>query len=190
MTNVSNRVPAFVIRISSFELALGWLGQRPSRDTLGRCPCHPSAVNSLNKLSMADTHPTPGTLHCIVVTPEATELDTPAEFVALPLYDGEVGIAPGRAPLIGRLGYGELRVRRNGELIRYYVDGGFVQVANNVVSVLTNRALLASVLDQGAAAEQLRTALARPAAGSEELAIRERLILQARGQLRVASHAG
>jgi F-type H+-transporting ATPase subunit epsilon len=139
---------------------------------------------------MADTHSSAGTLQCIVVTPEATELDTPADFVALPLYDGEVGIAPGRSPLIGRLGYGELRVRHKGELIRYYVDGGFVQVADNVVSVLTNRALLAGDLDPQAAGEQLRTALSRPAAGPEELAIRERLILQARGQLRVAANTG
>ena len=94
------------------------------------------------------------------------------------------------SPLIGRLGYGELRVRYKNELIRYYVDGGFVQVANNFVSVLTNRALLASVLERDAAENQLRTALSRTAAGSEELAIRDRLISQARGQLRVASHTG
>lgn len=139
---------------------------------------------------MAEMHSTSDQLQCIVVTPEATELDTPADFVALPLYDGEVGIAPGRSPLIGRLGYGELRVRYKNELIRFYVDGGFVQVADNVVSVLTNRSLLASVLDRNAAEEQLRTALSRTAAGAEELAIRDRLILQARGQLRVASRAG
>ncbi len=41
-------------------------------------------------------------LQCIVVTPEATVLDEMVDFVALPLYDGEIGIAPGRAPLIGR----------------------------------------------------------------------------------------
>jgi F-type H+-transporting ATPase subunit epsilon len=139
---------------------------------------------------MADTQTTADKLQCVVVTPEATELETPADFVALPLYDGEVGIAPGRSPLIGRLGFGELRVRYKNELIRYYVDGGFVQVADNVVSVLTNRALLASVLDRNEAEDQLRAALSRRASGPEELAIRDRLILQARGQLRVASHAG
>ena len=64
---------------------------------------------------MADTHSlTAAALQCVVVTPEATVIDTPAEFVALPLYDGEVGIAPGRSPLIGRLGYGELRIRQTG----------------------------------------------------------------------------
>jgi F-type H+-transporting ATPase subunit epsilon len=132
---------------------------------------------------------TTGTLQCIIVTPEATALDTPADFVALPLFDGEAGVAPGRAPLIGRLGYGELRVRSGNGTRRFYVDGGFVQVADNVVSVLTNRAVPAEKLDSAAASAQLQTAIARPAAGKEEMAIRDRQVLQARGQLRVASHA-
>ena len=67
-------------------------------------------------------------LQCIVVTPEATVRDEPADFVALPLYDGEVGIAPGRSPMIGRLGYGEMRIKQGGQTSRYYVDGGFAQV--------------------------------------------------------------
>ena len=33
------------------------------------------------------------------------------DFVALPLFDGELGVMPGRAPLIGRLGFGELRTK-------------------------------------------------------------------------------
>lgn len=131
---------------------------------------------------------TAAALHCLVVTPEATVIDTPAEFVALPLYDGEAGIAPGRSPLIGRLGYGELRIRRVADsTIHMYVDGGFVQVVDNVVSVLTNRAIPANSIDPATAAEQLRTALASRAAGRQELAIRDRLVAQARGQLRVAN---
>jgi len=137
---------------------------------------------------MAETgHTAVGTLQCIIVTPEATVLDTSADFVALPLFDGEAGVAPGRAPLIGRLGYGELRVRRGSETLRYYVDGGFAQVAENVVSVLTNRAVAASAINVATAAEQLRLSLASHAAGREEMAIRDRRILQARGQLRVAA---
>ena len=79
-------------------------------------------------------------------------VDTPADFVALPLYDGEAGVAPGRSPLIGRLGYGELRIRRPGQAaLHMYVDGGFVQVVDNVVSVLTNRAIPASSIDEATA---------------------------------------
>jgi F-type H+-transporting ATPase subunit epsilon len=126
-------------------------------------------------------------LHCLVVTPEATVIDTPAEFVALPLADGEAGIAPGRSPLIGRLGYGELRIRRAGrDAIHMYVDGGFAQVVDNVVSVLTNRAIPAASIDATVAAEQLRVAIDSRAHGEQEMAIRNRQIAQARGQLRVA----
>ena len=64
---------------------------------------------------MASTTSSAAALQCVVVTPEATVIDTPAEFDALPLYDGEAGIAPGRSPLIFRLGYGELRIRRPGD---------------------------------------------------------------------------
>jgi F-type H+-transporting ATPase subunit epsilon len=90
-------------------------------------------------------------LTCVVVTPEETAVEQTADFVALPLYDGEIGIAPGHSPLIGRLGYGELRVRSGKEVTRYYIDGGFVQVADNVVSVLTERAVVADQLDPAAA---------------------------------------
>jgi F-type H+-transporting ATPase subunit epsilon len=128
-------------------------------------------------------------LRVVVVTPEATVVETSADFVALPLIDGEYGVAPLHSPMIGRLGYGELRIRSGGHVNRYYADGGFVQVNNNVVSVLTNRAVPAESLDSAIASEQLRTVLSRRAAGSEELAIRDRLISQARGQLRVSSRA-
>ena len=121
----------------------------------------------------------------VVVTPEQTVLETDASFVALPLFDGELGVAAGHIPMIGRLGYGELRVRQGDATSRYYVDGGFVQVADNVVSVLTNRALTADKIDAAAAEAQLKTALAKLASG-EEIAIRDRLVAQARGQIRVA----
>ena len=70
-------------------------------------------------------------LQCVVVTPEKAVLDEAADFVAVPMFDGELGVLPGRAPLIGRLGYGELRIRRGMDVRRFFVDGGFVQVRAN-----------------------------------------------------------
>ncbi len=128
-------------------------------------------------------------LQCIVVTPEATVLDTEAEFVALPLYDGEIGIGLGHSPLIGRLGYGELRLRSGEETSSYYADGGFVQVADNVVSVLTERCLPITELDAEVAAEQLRSALSRSASGEDQVARRQRSQDQARAQVRLATRA-
>ena len=125
-------------------------------------------------------------LTCIVVTPEQTALETTTDFVALPLYDGEIGIAPNHSPLIGRLGYGEMRIKTGGSVSRYYVDGGFVQVADNVVSVLTNRAVPAAQVDGAAAQKQLEAASKRPANTPELMEIRTREIAQARAQIRVA----
>ncbi|MCA9141737.1 MAG: ATP synthase F1 subunit epsilon [Planctomycetaceae bacterium] len=128
-------------------------------------------------------------LNCIVVTPEKTALETKAEFVAMPLYDGEIGILPGHSPMIGRLGYGEMRIRAGGKETRYYVDGGFVQVADNVVSILTNRAVLGTNLDAAAAREQLAAANKRRATTDDELALRDRLVVQARAQIHVAERS-
>jgi F-type H+-transporting ATPase subunit epsilon len=128
-------------------------------------------------------------LNCIVVTPEKTALEAKAEFVAMPLYDGEIGILPGHSPMIGRLGYGEMRIRAGGKETRYYVDGGFVQVADNVVSILTNRAVLGTSLDVEAARGQLAAATKRPATTDEELQLRDRLVIQARAQIRLAERS-
>jgi F-type H+-transporting ATPase subunit epsilon len=125
-------------------------------------------------------------MQCIVVTPEATVLDEPAEFVALPLYDGEIGIASHHAPMLGRLGYGEMRVTQGGATRRFYIDGGFVEVAGDVVSILTQRAVPAEKLQADVAAEQLSSVLAQRAHGDEELDLRDKRTVQARAQLRVA----
>ncbi len=124
-------------------------------------------------------------LHCIVVTPEKTVRDEPAEFVTVTLFDGELGIAPGHSPLIGRLGYGEMRVRHGQSTTRFYIEGGFVEVENNVVSVLTNRAVAADKIDIAAAQQQLDTATAQEAKTPE----RQAAIDQARAQLQMARRA-
>lgn len=125
-------------------------------------------------------------LHCIVVTPESTALEQTAEFVALPLYDGELGILPGHSPLIGRLGYGEMRLRSGGTTVAYYLDGGFVQVADNTISILTNRATPAKSLNLDGAEKQLAEAIKRPTNTAELEEIRDRAIAQSRAQVRVA----
>jgi F-type H+-transporting ATPase subunit epsilon len=126
-------------------------------------------------------------LHCVVVTPEKALLDEPADFVAVPMFDGELGVLPGRAPLIGRLGFGELRLRRGLQVRRFFVDGGFVQVRANTVTVLTSRAQRAEDIDANAASHALQAALApapTPQAQEEQLKTQQR----ARAQLRVARH--
>jgi len=91
------------------------------------------------------------------------------------------------APFIGRLGYGELRVIKDGVTNRYYIDGGFVQCADDVVSVLTNHAAPAEKIDPAAARVDLSAALKQPANSDELLAQRVKQLEQARAKLRVAT---
>ncbi|HSG71494.1 MAG TPA: F0F1 ATP synthase subunit epsilon, partial [Planctomycetaceae bacterium] len=56
---------------------------------------------------------------------------------------------------VGRLGFGELIIRTASGEQRYYVDGGFVQIKDNVVSLLTNDATPLDQLDKAALKAEL-----------------------------------
>jgi F-type H+-transporting ATPase subunit epsilon len=127
-------------------------------------------------------------LQCIVVTPERTWLDEVVDSVVLPAYDGEIGILHGHSPLIARLGYGELRTRSGASVQRYFIDGGFAQVRDDVVTVLTQRAIPAAQIDPAAAVKELERAEDQPAHSEHELADRQRAADRARGMIRVARH--
>ena len=131
---------------------------------------------------MPDNH---HTLQCVVVTPEQVLLNEAVDFVALPMYDGELGVLPGRAPLIGRLGYGELRTRKGTVTRHFYVDGGFAQVRDNTVTILTPRAQRAEEINAEAASIALQQAKA-PAATPEAQEGQTRAQARARSQLRIA----
>ena len=49
-------------------------------------------------------------LSLVLVTPERTLFDKSVASIRVPLFDGSSGFYPGRAPLVGRLGIGELRL--------------------------------------------------------------------------------
>jgi len=126
-------------------------------------------------------------LQCVVVTPERTELDVKADSVTVPLFDGELGILKGHSPLVGRLGYGVLRIKSSEGMQSYFVDGGFVQVSKNVISVLTDRVVGTEQITAAAAEEALKSALELPADKPELAAVREKACTRARAMVRVAS---
>jgi F-type H+-transporting ATPase subunit epsilon len=75
-----------------------------------------------------------------VITPGATVYEGEADMVVVPAWDGEVGFLRDHAPMMALLGDGTMRITTDGEERRFHVAGGFVQVADNVVSVLSERA--------------------------------------------------
>jgi len=70
-----------------------------------------------------------------VISPEASLFEGEASSVVAPAFDGEVGILTGHAPMMTLLGKGELRLDGSGR--KFQVDGGFLQVIDNHVRVVT-----------------------------------------------------
>ncbi len=127
-------------------------------------------------------------LRLVLVTPEKTLFDRPVASIRVPLFDGSAGFYPGRAPLVGRLGVGELRLTDgNGVSESYFVDGGFVQVKGAQVSVLTNAAVAASEISRKESAAKLEEARATRAISEEERNVAVKKLQRARALLRMAS---
>jgi F-type H+-transporting ATPase subunit epsilon len=125
-------------------------------------------------------------LHCSVITPEQQIYDGDVESVVIPAHDGEIGILDHRAPLLCKLGAGEMRIKAGAAEERWFIDGGFAQVVDNRVIVLTQQAVPAAQIDTAAAATQLQEASAIKA--TDEITARRKAQLEAsaRAQLRVA----
>jgi F-type H+-transporting ATPase subunit epsilon len=127
-------------------------------------------------------------IRCIVVTPETAVLDQVADYVAVPMYDGELGVMAGRSPLIGRLGVGELRLKTGGTTQRAFIDGGFVQIRDNTVTLLTERALLAEAIDAATAETDLKSASGKVGKTEAEQSEIKKAQARARAKLRIAAH--
>jgi F-type H+-transporting ATPase subunit epsilon len=79
-------------------------------------------------------------LTVFVISPERTLYEGEADMVVAPAWDGEVGILRHHAPMLALLGEGDLRIRLDMDEQRFYVSGGFLQVADDRVTILSERA--------------------------------------------------
>lgn len=128
-------------------------------------------------------------IQCVVVTPETTVFDMTAGFVSLPLDDGQRGVGLGHAPFIGRLGVGEVRVTPRGAgstPARFFVQGGFVEVAHDTVTVITQKAVAADAIDAQEARKELERIQASKAVGKVAIEARLDAAEAARAMVRTA----
>lgn len=127
------------------------------------------------------------TLKLEIVTPETTAYSEDVEMVTLPGVEGELGVYPNHVPLLTTLNPGELRVLKGGKETFLAIGEGFVEITGTSVSVLTDMALEATVIDEGAAeaaVERARKAM-KEDLGSEEEATVQASLQKALAQLHV-----
>ncbi|HQF14997.1 MAG TPA: ATP synthase F1 subunit epsilon [Thermogutta sp.] len=125
-------------------------------------------------------------LECVIVTPEKKVLQEPADAVIVPLFDGELGVFPQHAPLIGRLGAGEVRVRSGDDVKRFYVEGGIVEVFGKTVSIITTRAMKGSEIAPDKIHDELGRLATERVVGEESLEKRQHEYHRLKAMLRVA----
>jgi F-type H+-transporting ATPase subunit epsilon len=132
------------------------------------------------------------TVHCDIVSAEEKIFDGLVELLVCEGEAGELGIKPGHAPLLTRLVPGPVRViKQHGKEEVIYVDGGYLEVQPNVVTVLADTAVRAADLDE-AQAEQAKQAAEKHLAdhmASKEFAEVAVQLAKAVGQLRTIKQA-
>jgi F-type H+-transporting ATPase subunit epsilon len=117
---------------------------------------------------------TPKSIRMTVITPEQLVLEETATSVVIPAHDGELGVLHNRAPLMCELGVGQLRYTAADRTRRMFIDGGFAQVYENQVTVLTSRALFPEAITQEIVEEASRAAAERREADDDSVAEAER----------------
>ncbi len=108
------------------------------------------------------------TLRCVVAAPDGLVWEGEASSIVVPAADGELGILPRHAPMVVKLGCGELRIAQalaalpSGETkLRYFVEGGFVQVGEGGVRVLASSIEPVGALSKAKVREEIRELAAK-----------------------------
>ncbi len=93
-------------------------------------------------------------VHCDIVSAEESIYSGLVELVVATGTLGDLGIAPGHAPLMTSLAPGPVRiVKQGGEEEIFFVTGGYLEVQPNIVTILSDSAQRADDLDEAAALE-------------------------------------
>lgn len=129
------------------------------------------------------------TLRLEVVTPARTVIEAEAESITVPGAQGRLGFLAGHAPIVAGLSLGIVEYGpAHGEKQRMAITGGFVEVADNKVSVLADAAELAGEIDvaRAMAAKERAERRLRERAANIDRARAEAALARAVNRLRAA----
>ena len=99
------------------------------------------------------------TMHCDIVSAEEKIFSGLVEILVATGTLGDLGVAPGHAPLLTALIPGPVRVvLQDGSEQIFYVSGGFLEVQSGVVTVLADTAIRADDVNEAAALQAIEDA--------------------------------
>jgi F-type H+-transporting ATPase subunit epsilon len=89
------------------------------------------------------------TMNFELMTPEKNLYSGAVSAVYFPGLDGEIGVLPGHAPLVTKLGMGVIRCEvAHGREIRFFCWGGFCEIIDTDVRVMANIAEAGDEIDE------------------------------------------
>lgn len=118
-------------------------------------------------------------MKCVLLSPERALFDGDVTAIQLPAHDGGMGILPGHAPMIGRLGDGFLVLKTPGKDETFLVFDGFYRIAGDTVTVLCAEALPAREAKADAAAADHARATKLSAATDAEYRTKRTALMRA-----------
>ncbi|MCK9531739.1 MAG: F0F1 ATP synthase subunit epsilon [Gammaproteobacteria bacterium] len=140
---------------------------------------------------MAEVPLSDKTLRLEIVSAQAQVYSGQAHMVSVQAVSGELGILPRHAPLMTFLVPGEVRIRTaSGDEEFIYVDGGFLEVQPDVVTILADTAVRGGDIDEEAALKARRAAeeAMRTATLYSDRDLAQAELLKALAQLRTLEH--
>ncbi len=86
--------------------------------------------------------------HAQLLTPDGAKFEGDAVSVQIPGSLGQFQVLYNHAPLVSSLGLGEISItQKDGTELHFAVNGGFVEISNNLCTLLAEKAELAEEID-------------------------------------------
>ncbi len=108
-----------------------------------------------------------------VISPEKILYSGDAEYLRIPGIDGSFGVLPNHAPLIAELDIGLMEVKKSNEKIQMVIEGGFVEIKSNLVSVLTGGGDVRENVDLAIAKSDVEKWINEPKSEARNLALKK-----------------
>jgi F-type H+-transporting ATPase subunit epsilon len=116
-------------------------------------------------------------MHVELVSPEKVLFSGEATIVVCRPEGGDAAFLPGHAAYLGLLGVGPVLIRTSdGKEVKAAVHGGFIEVRNNKVTILSDVAELAGEIDVTRAQAAKAKAEADSASAEQAVALRRALV--------------
>ncbi len=113
-----------------------------------------------------------------IITPEKVIYDGTIDELIVPTVTGEIAILPNHAQLVTQVVPGEMTIKQGGKLQHMAVTGGFLQIANNTISLLANHAVRSEEIDAKKALEAQQRAEQKLKDAGENLSEEENAVIQ------------